>query len=263
MEQKAFDLIVGRLEAAMTGQGFKKATGGLQEPEGKAALFLGDGAAYSVLYEEKRKRFSLRICDLEEDKPNGKWKTLSMWLYDPETDTPAQVQSIVDDFTETVSGPKQAAAITARKKRKKDDENNVDPTFFFNRFIGIFPELRDELNEEKARYGDVRTVTFTRERLLPKINALLSSSAEKGRADRCAGLLNDQYVAGNLDVRALITIVILNGMEERAVETLRPLMNEELTKSFKSGLKLKGKKIKPEKKKKKAKKFMADTLLNR
>lgn len=262
MEQKTFELVAGKVGETLSGQGFRREGGILQEEEGKTALFLGDGVAYSVLYEEGKKRFALRICDVEDGKPNGSWRSLSMWLYDPETDTPAQAQSIVDDFTETLAGPKQKAAVTQRKKKKKDDENNADPVFFFNRFAGLFPELRDELSQERSAYGDVRAVTFAREHLLPKINALLSFP-EKDRVTRLAGLLNDLYVAGDMDVRSVITIVILNGIEgEGAAEALRPLLSEELSKAHKAGLKLKGKKIRPEKKKKK-KKFTADTLLNR
>lgn len=261
MEQKTFELVAGKVGETLSGQGFRREDGLLQEKDGKAALFLGDGVAYSVLYEEDKKRFALRICDLEDGKPNGNWKSLSMWLYDPETDTPAQAQSIVDDFAETLAGPKQQAAVTQRKKKKKDDENNADPLFFFNRFAGLFPELRDELAQERAEYGNVRAVTFAREHLLPKINALLASP-EKDRVARLGGLLNDLYVAGDMDVRSIITIVVLNGVEGEGAEALRPLLSEELAKAHKAGLKLKGKKVKPEKKKKQ-KRFTADSLLNR
>lgn len=262
MEQKEFDQIVGKAQPALEGLGFRRTGSGSREQGEREAVFTGEDTAYGILYEEERKRFSLRICDLEDGKPNGSWKSLSVWLYDPATDSAAQAQSIMDDFAETVTGPKQKAAVTARKKRKKDDENNADPLFFFNRFVGVFPELRDELAAEKAAYGTVRPVTFARERLLPKIDGLLSSPAEKDRAAKCAALLNDQYVAGDMDVRSIITIVLLNGLGGSSVAALRPLLSEELEKSFKAGLKMKGKKVRPEKKKKE-KKFTADTLLNR
>ncbi|MVB11288.1 hypothetical protein CAFE_19970 [Caprobacter fermentans] len=263
MDQKVFEMVTGSVETALNGQGFRRTEGEVKKEEGREVLFLGEGAAYSVLYQENGKRFTLRTCDMDGEEPNGQWKTLSMWLYDPDTDTPAQAQSIVEDFTETLTGPKQTAAVKARKKRKKDDDNNVDPLFFFNRFLGLFPELKDELNEEKAVYGDVRSVTFARERLLPKINALVNNPAEKDRIARCCQLLNDLYIAGDMDVRSIITIVVLNGIEgERAVEGVRAQMNEDLLKSYKSALKMKGKKVKPEKKKK-PKKFTADSLLNR
>ncbi|MFU0832847.1 MAG: DnaJ-X domain-containing protein [Oscillospiraceae bacterium] len=262
MDQKAFEIVAGGVETALSGRGYRRTKGEAQN-NGHEVLFLGEGNAYSVLYQEKQKRFSLRTCDLNGEKPDGNWKSLSMWLYDPETDTPAQAQSIADDFVETLTGPKQTAVVKTRKKRKKDDDSNVDPLFFFNRFVGLFPELKDELNTEKSMYGGVRSVTFARQKLLPKINALVNNPAEKNRIARCCQLLNDLYAAGDMDVRSIITIVILNGINgESALETVRSQLSEDLQKSHKAALKLKGKKVKPEKKKKK-KKFMADVLQSR
>jgi hypothetical protein len=259
MDQKAFEIVAGGVETALSGRGYRRTEGEAQK-NGHEVLFLGKGNAYSVLYQEKEKRFSLRTCDMDGEKPDGKWKSLAMWLYDPATDTPAQAQSIANDFMETLTGPKQTAAVKTRRKRKKDDDSNVDPLFFFNRFVGVFPELKDELNAEKSMYGDVRAVTFAREKLLPKINALVNNPAEKSRIARCCQLLNDMYVSGDMDVRSIITIVILNGIDgESAVETVRSQLSEELQKSYKAALKFKGKKVKPEKKKKK-KKFIADIL---
>jgi hypothetical protein len=67
------------------------------------------------------------------------------------------------------------------------------------------------------------------------------------------------YVSGDLDVRSIITIVLLNGLSERAVEALKPNFSQELAKAHKSALKMKGKKVKPEKKKKRSQ-IMAATL---
>ena len=262
MDQKAFEIVVSGVENTLSERGYRRVEGETQK-DGREALFLGEANAYSVLYQGSNKRFSLRSCDMDGEKPDGNWKSLSMWLYDPETDTTAQVQSIVNDFVETLTGPKQTPVAKTRKKRKKDDDSNVDPLFFFNRFVGVFPKLKEELNTERTTYGDVRAVTFARKKLLPKINALVNNPAEKNRVTRCCQLLNDMYISGDMDVRSIITIVILNGIEgETAVETVRSQLSEDLQKSYKSALKMKGKKVKPEKKKKK-KKFMADVLQSR
>ncbi|MCI1966236.1 MAG: hypothetical protein LKJ17_08940 [Oscillospiraceae bacterium] len=263
IDQKVFEMVAGSVETALSGHDYRKTENEAQE-DGKEVCFLGESTAYSVLYQESGKRFILRTCDVTDKEPSGKWKSLSMWLYDPSTDTPAQAQSIAEDFTETLTGPKQTKAMKTHKKRKKDDDNNAGPVFFFNRFVGVFPELKDELNAERSLYGDVRAVTFARNQLLPKINALVNNPAEKDRTARCCQLFNDLYVAGDMDVRSIITIVILNGIEgEKAIETVRSQLSADLLKSYKAGLKMKGKKVKPEKKKKKQKKFIADSLLNR
>lgn len=260
MEQKAaFDLVINKVGAVLKEQGYQPAQEQKPEEDGQSAAFVGEEIAYSVLYRESRKRFELRTSDVKDGAPDEKWKSVSLWLFDPETDTADQAQSIVEDFIETIQGPKQMAVVRNKKKRRKDDDNNVDPIFFFNRFVGIFPELKDEINDEREAYGDVRTVKFAREKLLPKIDGLCGEGVDKDGINRCCTLLNDMYVSGDMDVRSIITIIILNGVSEKSIENLKPLFHEELAKGYKSGLKMRGKKVKPEKKKK-SKSFMASTL---
>ena len=261
LDQKIFENVAGSVGAALAELGYERVKNPESDPEGPVAVYTATESAYGILYRESQKRFELRSCGLEDGNPDGQWKSVSLWLFDPETDSQAQAQSIVDDFIETVRGPKQLAAVKARKKRKKDDENNADPLFFFNRFVNVFPELKDEITAERGMYGEIRTVTFARASLLPRIAAVCANPGEKDRAAKCCTLLNDLYVAGDMDVRSLITIVILNGLSPEALEVLRPTFSAELAKSYKSAAKLKGKKIKPEKKKK-HKNFMAQTLNN-
>lgn len=260
MEQNAFELITQKVGEALQERGFEPVKDTAEAERGvQCAVFGDDDLAYSILYRSEQKRFELRKCNMTDDGPDGKWKSISAWLYDPAEDSPDQLQNIVADFTDSVAGPKPKAAARQKKKRRKDDDNNVDPIFLFNRFVGIFPELKDEMSEERENYDDIRSVTFAREKLLPKIDALTSFGGDPATAGRCATLLNELYGSGDLDVRSIITIVLLNGLSEKSIETLRPLFSPELEKAFKSGLKMKGKKVKPEKKKK-ASRIMASTL---
>ena len=56
-----------------------------------------------------------------------------------------------------------------------------------------------------------------------------------------------------MDLRSILTIVLLNGLDDKAFENLKAHIGDELQKEVKYTRKLKGKKIKPEKKKKKKK----------
>lgn len=260
MEQKAFDLVVEKVGAALGEQGFARAAGEQNDGEGRSVLFTNEDAAYSILYNKGKKRFELRACGADEGKPDLQWKSVSIWLFDPENDSLPQAESIINDFVETIQGPKRKAAIQTKKKHKKEDENNADPLFFFNRFVGIFPELRDELNEEKTQYGDVRAVHFARTNLLPKIEALCTQVSNQDGMKRCCELLNNMYVAGDIDVRSIIIMVILNGIDNQtAIDNMKPLFSEDLKKSYAAGLKFKGKKVKPQKPQKE-KRFVADNL---
>lgn len=260
MEQNAFVLVTGKVGEALKEQGYTPVTDAKPEEDGQCAVFAGEETAYSILYRAQQKRFELRKCDMTDNGPSGKWKSVSMWLFDPATDSTEQAQGIVDDFVETIAPKKQTAAMArTKKKRRKDDDSNVDPIFFFNRFVGVFPELKDEMNEERETYGDIRAVTFAREKLLPKLEMLCSSGTDGDAISRCCTLFNEMYVSGDFDVRSIITIVLLNNLSEKSIAALKPLFTDEMAKGYKSGYKMKGKKVKPEKKKKKSK-IMAATL---
>jgi len=258
LEQKAFDLIAEKVGAVLNGQGFVKA-GEEKEGSGRSVLFKGENTAYSILYHQDKKRFELRTCDAEDGEPDLKWKSISIWLFDPETDSLTEADSIVNDFIETIEGPKRVAAAKTKKKRKKDDENNADPVFFFNRFVGIFPELKEELNGERNQYEEVRAIHFAKEHLVPKIDALCAQGTKADSIKRCCDLLNDMYANGDMDVRSIITIVVLNGVSDRAAENIKPMFSDDLKKGYTAGLKFKGKVVKPEKKKKE-KRFVAANL---
>ena len=70
------------------------------------------------------------------------------------------------------------------------------------------------------------------------------------------------YENGDMDVRSIITMVILNGLNPQMVqEKLVPLFTEDMQKGYKAGFKMKDKKVKPEKVKKQSK-VVAKALKN-
>ncbi len=257
------DLIAAKVQEALAEQGFARQDGYVEEENGASVWFLSETLAYSVYYDNPHKRFELRSSALEGGKP-GKWKSLSMWLYDPETDSPKDTESISNDFVETIQGPKRVElAQQAKRKKKKDEESSNDPVFFFNRMVGVFPELKAEMNEERATYGQVRAVTFARERLLPKMEQLAAHYPGSEPYRRMCSLLGDMYQSGDMDVRSLITMTLLNGFQdEAAVSAILENTGEDLQKAYPYAKKYKGKTVKPEKRKKQSKlsKFRADTL---
>ena len=151
-----WDQIVEKVEEALKKQNFTRAQDEAEEG-GRSAVFTGEALAYAVTFTPSTKRIELRTCAMKEDGPDKQWKVLSSWLYDPANEEEADVESIVNDFCDTVEGPKRVAALqTAKKKRQKGEESTQDPTFMFNRFAGIYPEIRADLVDERSTYGTSR-----------------------------------------------------------------------------------------------------------
>lgn len=252
MEFNAFHFIEEGLAQELEKQGFS-APQPLEDEAGQAAIFSTDEVAYSLLYDRQHQRFQLRSTTLTANKKPRDWRSLSLWMFDEKEGTRADAESILNDFLEVVQGPKRVALVQQQKKRNKGDERNVDPLFFFNRLVNIFPELKGELNEEKIAYGQVRSVTFTKEKVLPKCQDLVASYPDSEPVKKLCALLDDMYKDGDMDLRSTLTMVLLNGLDDRAFESLRANLGDELQKAVKYTRRLKGKKIKPEKKKKKKK----------
>lgn len=255
---KAFEIITGRVERVLLPKGYTKQNVADSDKE-MTALYTGD-IAYSVVYYFEKRRILLRSCGMEDGEPDNTWKTIATWLFDPDADTAREAENIGDDFAETIRGPKQVA-VQKQKKSKKDGDNTSDPLFFANRMMGYFPELRDEIAYEKAHYESFRGVTFAEEKILPKFKSYIGT-LNKNSMEKFSKSLSELYDAGDLDVKGIITYVLLNAIEDDSkFEQLTANFTPENRKIAVEVRKLRGKKIKPEKPKK-PNRFIAETLNN-
>lgn len=249
MDFNAFQLIQTALYSELEQQGFKEPQP-LEDPEGQAAIFAAEEVAYSLLYDRKKKSFLLRSTNLDgEGKPTA-WRTLSTWLFEEGTDGRSDAESIINDFLEVIRGPKRVEMVQQQRKRAKGEERNVDPMFFVNRLVNLFPDLKEPLNEEKIVYGQVRYITFIKKSVLPELEALMRDYPDSEPAHKLAELLDDMYANGDLDLRSIVTYVVINGLTAGSYEKLYGMMGDELKKAAKPARRLIGKTIKPEKKKK-------------
>lgn len=250
MNFNAFEVIENKLAEELQQQEFS-APVELEDPSGQAVMFTAADVAYSLLYNRKSKQFVLRSTTLKEDKKPGDWRHLSTWLFD-EQGTRADADSIANDFIEVVRGPKRVELVQQKKKKGKDDRT-VDPLFFLNRLANIFPELKDGMKEERILYGQIRFSTFTKEKAAPLCNDLAVTYKDSGPFDKMCDLFSDMYENGDMDVRSIMTVSLLNNVSGEAILNISEKVSEELKTDLKYTRRLIGKKIKPEKKKKQKK----------
>lgn len=204
---------------------------------------------FQIQYEEISKQVKLNLLDKDKNLVSN----ASSWLLDSETATKKDLDFISKDFVDTMVGKEKTKSLKAKKKQKNSDESNVTGIFFANRMVNIFPELKSEIQAEKDNYEEFRSATFAKEHILPKVRELLKSEGEKATIGKFAKLISELYKNGTLDARSIITMVILNNIEdEKSIEFLKSLISEELLKAWNAAIKYKGKKVKPEKPKKKS-----------
>lgn len=254
MQDKEFRLIADKLGEALAVQEIKEQKVSNDNDNEKVALFTNENIAYSVIYYFDKKYILLRSCTMTEEGPDNDWKTLATWMFDPETDGSKEAQSIANDFVEAVSSTVAIKRMktTKAKKKKSEDEGNADPIFLAKRFVSLFPELKEEIKEEDEFYYPFRGVTFTRAHIVPRVNEYIKT-AKKAELEKLCQLLSTQYANGNADTRSIVTIVILNSIDESRWDDVNSCLSEDLQKAWKGARKFKGKKVKPEKPKKKKK----------
>ena len=263
--EKAFEIVNKKFEAAVAPQGFTAQNVTSADSRELVKLYTGETTAYSVIYYMDKKHMVLRSCDMNDGAPDNEWKTIATWMFDPETDSEKEADSIGNDFVDNVSAPVFKQTTQKKKKKKKDsDDGNGDPVFFSKRLMAVFPELRDEIREEQESYEEFRAVTFTKEHIVPKVQELLNSGSDR-EIDKLAEVLSGQYSYGDIDTRPLITIVILNSITDGAQkEAIKREMSEELQKAWAAAEKYRGKKVKPAKEKKPGlmQRLMAESMEN-
>ena len=256
MINKALKIIDEKLAEMLTKRSF--ATINAAE---NVLLFIKDKVGYKVFFDGDKNKFELLECCLENDNIISE-KVLSTWLFDPQNDTEREAKDIAADFAETLGGAVRNSIkkSSAKKKKKAEEENNANPLFLMNRIASIFPELKEAVQKEKNSYEDFRSVTFAREKALPLVKETLMSGEPKDKFKKLCTVFSNLYASGDLDTRSIITIAFLNAIEEpSAREKISAAVSDELKAAMKEAFKLKGKKIKPEKIKRKST-FISDTL---
>ena len=258
---KAFDLIAGKVEEELKKSGYTKQKVASENEGDLVALFTSDNIAYSVVYILDRQQMVLRSCTMTDEGPDNEWKTLATWLYDEETSSQKDAESIANDFIEGVSGTiavKRAKQV--KQKKKKGDDGSADPKFLAKRFVAYFPELKDEIKMEEDCYYPFRGATFAKEHIAPRVADYIKRANNK-ETEKFANVFNVQYGNGDRDTRAVITIVILNSLEDEEFYKVSEFFNDDLEKAAKAARKYKGKEVKPEVPKK-PRKSIGSTLLN-
>lgn len=246
MEQKALDLISARVAEVLAEQDYTTVQEGKAESN-RPAVFRGESVAYAVIYAKKEKRFELRQTTVENGNVGDEWKSVSVWLFDPETATMQDAESIANDFCDSLSVVIRKKQVVKARKKEKGEDRYVDPAFLMNRFATVFPDLRFAIQAHKDKYGTLMPHAMVKEFLNPMIAETLRTG-DAQQISRVLDVLSQNYKNGDLDTKSLITLGILNAItdpeQEKAVEEG---LEEEARKGWQHARKYRNKKVKPEK----------------
>ena len=252
MEKNYFEIICESVNNEVIGKEFE-----CKKSENDCT-FKKNNDDYKIVYDGEK-----QVVYLKKVSAKGEYKNVSAWSVSTESFTQKDVEMISKDFVQTITGyENKTNNKQVRAKSNDQDDNTVDSLIFANRMASIFPEIKEDVRIEKECYSQFRGAMFTKEKVLPLINDLLSSGKNKNKAQKLFKVISELYENGNLDVRSIITMVILNGIKgEKEINLAEQMVSDKLKKAWQAASKYKGKKVKPEKIKKKSN-FLSKTLLD-
>lgn len=199
--------------------------------------------SYEIKFDADSKQLSLCLCE------NDCSKIISTWLLD-ENFSQKDVNLVADDFITSMVG-KEKTIIRQTKRKSSENENNITGLFFANRMATFFPELKEAIQEEKENYEEFRSATFAKEFISPRVNNFIKTEKNTSKIGKFGKTLGELYQNSGLDVKSIITMVILNGVKKEDEDKLNTCLSEELKKAWAAAKKYRNKKVKPEKPKKK------------
>ena len=118
MINKAFKIVCAKVQEAVEPQGFKMNKVDSSNENEMVALFTSENVAYSVIYYIDKMHMVMRACAMTEDGPDNEWKTMATWMFNPETDTEKEAQSIGNDFVDCIGTKKNIKRVSQTKKER-------------------------------------------------------------------------------------------------------------------------------------------------
>ncbi len=244
-----FDAAVCRFIENMTGfEAFSSDNSGNQE-----TVILSNGQANAkIVYSPDSKRFFLFKGDA--GCSDDDYSQLQSYYFEPTGDNASDIReacSVANEFAETFGGPAPLNIVpdSSRKLSKKErDSDDTSAVYFVNRIPGVLPECREPLLMHKEYFDMLLPNKFCDEVVNSAVARLLSDKSRKSQAEAFFAFLNKMYDSGDLDVKSIITMTILNSITgEERMEYVESLLSDTLKKSWKSARKFIGKEVKPEK----------------
>ncbi len=232
-------------------KGFAVASTETKGNQETAILTDGDRNA-KIVYTPDTKRFFL--FKAAADSASDDYLEMQSYFFDPTGDSVSDAReacSVANEFSETFSGPAPMNVIpeaSRRLSKKERDSDESSAVYFVNRIPGVLPECREPLLLHKEYFDMLLPNKFCEEVVVSAVARLLSDKTRKAQAEQFFAFLNKMYDSGDMDVKSIITMTILNSITgQERIETVEDLLSEGLRKAWKSARKFIGKEVKPEK----------------
>lgn len=240
MDNKMFDLIRDRVAGALKDRKYKlkedRETG---EDGSRHALFVSEDRAVEVVWEASAKRYQLKtaaVADGEIDEVN---KTISTWLFDPQTHGEPDAKTVANDFEDSIREiyKKPMTKSQAKEAVKKMRSNNMDS--FIKRFLTAFPQYQEVYDANVEHYGELLPDTFLQDSMVSYMMEMLRQK-KNAQLKKLFELLDEAYENGDATVRSAVSVTVLRNVleSEELTECAEGYMGAALQKNWREMKKL-------------------------
>ncbi len=227
---EVFRLIEKQLEKTNTELGFSKA--GSEE---SSISFSGDKGIYRIVYDAQTSIMAFECA--YDNSDDAQFNTISRSLFDAETyderDAKSLANEINDEITSLFNVKKQVNLDKVKmpkavsRTKAKNGIVSYDTDSLANRFGTLYPDMKDAIKENIAKYGEFLPETFFTEVGTARVMDIIANGSDAD-CKKLFRMLNEVYEDGINEVQDIIGVTILGEMKNdpKLMETADKYMSD-------------------------------------
>lgn len=228
---EVFNILQKNLESINSELGFR-----LKDNDDSNIVFSGEKGLYRISYDAQNRIMAFE-CAYDTESESPEFNTISRSLFDTETYNDRDAKSLANEIRDELN-----VLFNSRKKvdldkvkmpkavsraKAKNGMISYDTDSLANRFGTLYPEMKDEIKRNIAKYDEFLPETFFAECGTAKV---LDTIANGSDADvkKLFKMLNEVYEDGTNEVQDIIGVTILGEMKNdpKLMETADRHMSE-------------------------------------
>lgn len=227
---EVFRLIEKQLEKTNTELGFSKS--GSEE---SSISFSGDKGIYRIVYDAQTSIMAFECA--YDNSDDAQFNTISRSLFDAETyderDAKSLANEINDEITSLFNVKKQVNLDKVKmpkavsRTKAKNGIVSYDTDSLANRFGTLYPDMKDAIKENIAKYGEFLPETFFMEVGTARVMDIIANGSDAD-CKKLFRMLNEIYEDGINEVQDIIGVTILGEMKNdpKLMETADKYMSD-------------------------------------
>lgn len=227
---EVFRLIEKQLEKTNTELGFSKSGN-----EESSISFSGDKGIYRIVYDAQTSIMAFECA--YDNSDDAQFNTISRSLFDAETyderDAKSLANEINDEITSLFNVKKQVNLDKVKmpkavsRTKAKNGIVSYDTDSLANRFGTLYPDMKDAIKENIAKYGEFLPETFFMEVGTARVMDIIANGSDAD-CKKLFRMLNEIYEDGINEVQDIIGVTILGEMKNdpKLMETADKYMSD-------------------------------------